>query len=599
MAYIEPNSVVKVMSGIPIDKDYIHTLYFASLTEQTNYFTSRPGLAFNKVSYQRERRGFIRVEQPTNDLIKCNYLMFQNTSYSDKWFYAFVDSVEYINDNTTQINYTIDVMQTWYFDYKLGEVFVEREHSSTDKVGDSLTPEPLKPGDLIVQSTVKWCLNDAVFNSILPDYKWGLVIGYVPKEKVIVQTDDHESFVTAEITEGGRGSCYNGVYSGANIAVVNYPGDVSYENDVSFKIKVSKLISELIKINATIISLQMVPAVIIERFKQRINQPLPIVELKNFEPINFYKADRSGYYVPKNKKLYTYPYSYLKMTDNTSSSINYTWENFNATVDDRKQATFELTGVLAPSSEILLYPTNYNGVVGKYYEAGLSIKEFVNCTWSESSMEHWFSEKFWNGIISAVISSTASSFTTLGYAAFAGMGGSSTAGASLLNSGGGAGWATLIGVPAATTAMQSFTNIANEALDASTKPEDIQGTSNTSILRRSLDRYGYTMYCMGVEYTRAKTIDNFFTMFGYAVKQLKVPNIFQGASKMRSRWNYIKTTKCLLTYAENQSIPADDESAIQQIYNNGITFWTNSDDVGNYSLDNALPGAGTNETKQL
>ena len=41
-------------------------------------------------------------------------MMFQNSAYGDKWFYAFITSVEYVNDVTSNISFEIDVMQLGY-----------------------------------------------------------------------------------------------------------------------------------------------------------------------------------------------------------------------------------------------------------------------------------------------------------------------------------------------------------------------------------------------------------------------------------------------------------------------------------------------------
>ena len=47
-------------------------------------------------------------------------------------------------------------------------------------------------------------------------------------------------------------------------------------------------------------------------------------------------------------------------------------------------------------------------------------------------------------------------------------------------------------------------------------------------------------------------------------------------------WTYTKTRGCVLV----GDAPADDVRAICNIYDSGITFWKNGNEVGNYSLDN-------------
>lgn len=53
--------------------------------------------------------------------------MYQNEAYSDKWFYAFITKMEYVNNNMTRIEIATDVWQTWQFDITFKESFIERE----------------------------------------------------------------------------------------------------------------------------------------------------------------------------------------------------------------------------------------------------------------------------------------------------------------------------------------------------------------------------------------------------------------------------------------------------------------------------------------
>lgn len=42
------------------------------------------------------------------NLYDCNYIMFQNASFGTKWFYAFITSVAYENNETSRITMEID-----------------------------------------------------------------------------------------------------------------------------------------------------------------------------------------------------------------------------------------------------------------------------------------------------------------------------------------------------------------------------------------------------------------------------------------------------------------------------------------------------------
>ena len=82
---------------------------------------------------------------------------------------------------------------------------------------------------------------------------------------------------------------------------------------------------------------------------------------------------------------------------------------------------------------------------------------------------------------------------------------------------------------------------------------------------------------MSINAQTAKIIDDYFTMYGYATNRVKSTNI-----SSRPHWNYIKTIDATIT----GSAPADDLRKIENIYNSGITFWKNGNEVGDYSLDN-------------
>ena len=90
-----------------------------------------------------------KIATAVDFLWDCNYMMFQNTTYGDKWFYAFITSVEYHNNNCSIIHFEIDVMQTWHFNYSVDQCFVEREHPVTDQIGEHYEPENVDTGEYV------------------------------------------------------------------------------------------------------------------------------------------------------------------------------------------------------------------------------------------------------------------------------------------------------------------------------------------------------------------------------------------------------------------------------------------------------------------
>ena len=143
---ISPNTTIHLLSGILLDNTYENTIYFANQADQYAFFTDKIVYTLTEQSYQRVERNTIRVELTMAQVMKTDYIMFKNTSYENKWFYAFISEARYINNNVTEIEYEIDVMQTWFYDCDLFPSFVEREHSRTDNPGDNTIPEKVDIG---------------------------------------------------------------------------------------------------------------------------------------------------------------------------------------------------------------------------------------------------------------------------------------------------------------------------------------------------------------------------------------------------------------------------------------------------------------------
>ena len=150
MAYIAPNTDIILCRGVPFDASYANTSDFASPTAAYNYFYSKRYVTIPVNSYQRIEKGKLRIACTMEQAIQCNYLMFKNTNFENKWIYAFITGWNYINNITTEITYQIDVFHTFWNDVNLLQVFVEREHSSTDLIGENLMPEVLEQGEYVV-----------------------------------------------------------------------------------------------------------------------------------------------------------------------------------------------------------------------------------------------------------------------------------------------------------------------------------------------------------------------------------------------------------------------------------------------------------------
>lgn len=105
------NCNVRVYKGAPLVKGGTAVLW-----------TGNPGIipgqyrTYSSYSYTRENKNAIQIGTTIADLEDCNYIAFQNAAHGGKWYFAFIDRVIYINDNNTEIQFTVDPFPTFIGD---------------------------------------------------------------------------------------------------------------------------------------------------------------------------------------------------------------------------------------------------------------------------------------------------------------------------------------------------------------------------------------------------------------------------------------------------------------------------------------------------
>lgn len=502
--YIEPNSNIKIYKNVPLDNTYNHTIYFSSLSNQNAYFHGNSGiLKYNLTSqsYQRVVKGSMRIAIKADNLYDCNYLAFQNASFGSKWFYAFITGVEYVNNETSEITFEIDPVQTYFFDVQLKECYVEREHSSSDKAGDNIVAENIDIGDITC---------NAVSGS-----------GHFSSYVAVV--------ATAYDPDGQAGGYQGGLFSGVNYiaGLINTPEQVQSLLDyLDATVDVNK--------EDSVVSIFLMPT---EFYTTESSTSFQVSRVDKNNTIHGY--------TPRNKKLLTYPYNYLSVDCGNNDAI-YRYEWFKDEYCD-----FAMFGCVSCNPQIMLVPQNYNGSDGDNfnYVEKLVMQGFPQVAWGIDSFRAWLAQE-------------ASSTAIQGIGSIASVAGGGMTGNPMAMIGG----------------IMGLANTANNIVLATNRPSQAKGTNSGTIdvATRSKDFYFRQMQ-ISAEY--ARIIDDYFDMFGYATRRVKIPN-----RSVRPHWNYVKTNGCVLT----GNAPADDVRKICSIYDDGITFWKNPSEVGNYSLDNSL-----------
>ena len=98
---ITPDTNIRLLK-CPIKLDNKNQITFSNKEAQENYFKSLPYLEVDSSMYQRADDS-IYYPDIYDNLLGYNYVMYQNTNYSNKWFYAFITDIQYENDNCTTL----------------------------------------------------------------------------------------------------------------------------------------------------------------------------------------------------------------------------------------------------------------------------------------------------------------------------------------------------------------------------------------------------------------------------------------------------------------------------------------------------------------
>lgn len=552
MAAITPDTDV-ILLKVPLEMDEKNQLTFASATAQYNYFYGLTGKkVYDKFTYQR-KDGVLTVPEKIDNLYDYNYVMYRNEGFGTKWFYAFITEMKWLSPNSTDIKIKTDVWQTWQFNITRKPCFVEREHVNDDTIGANTVPEGMDVGEYVLNGTAQ----------IEPD-KTVTDIGGGAINNIM--------FICFQVTElldelnFAATNSFNRTYSGLRlIAAASAADATNLIKGYDFKGKDSS--------ESAIVSIFMAPK---EFFAGAYTQTITYnvtesttATTKVYTPYTYEYAttlldtttitmnSTLDGYSPRNNKLFTYPYNYLYVTNNVGSDAVYHYEDFLSGVPK-----FYMGGALGQGCSIKLAPVNYKRHGSAQYPTenftyALTGAKYPVCAWKSDYYTNWLAQNAGNiqaKLISGVVGGL---------------------GTGTLYSGGN------LGMGVAMAGLNLVQNsIAAYAEDAKAKimPDQAHGNANCSDVNFAWRRY-FTAQKMSVRAEYARIIDDFFSMFGYKINRVKIPNITG-----RANWNYVKTVDCYV----RADIPQDDVIEIQSMFNNGVTFWHNASTFGDYSQSNTI-----------
>lgn len=581
-----------------------HCIRYDTAAEQYSSIHSYMDATFTSSTYVRPERGWFDIDAYAPSIKYANYGMFDNPD--DRRYYFDITSVEYVNENVTRVHFSIDLLATYMFDYARTSQRVLREHVNDDSVGANIQPEPVGTGEL----TVDWQTRTSSSQDGMGQSSYDFDL----REPCI--------FIFAGDQSDGN-KVYAGVLDGTVEGACCWAAPLAIqENGEYFTGGFTDWLWSMNRNNKaeSIVAMTNFPLALANIPQSGLYDVTPLFgdsgEHFTTKRISFHVHDiptTVDGYTPRNNKLLTYPYCFMRATNYKGQYRDYRYEFFGPAAEYSAPA-FQIKGSPDPAGDIWAIPINYNGAAAENPEFAITMGGIPQVSWPFNSYENWLAGNA--GSLAMNLLSTAAMFipgvgigvkvasaagkalavgnTTRSFLSAAGTGASMARGvavdaarASMRQS-----WAEIPGLAkgaaalAAGQGVSSAGNLAATLYDQSNVPDGVRGQT-TSAATAGVGAYGFSFMGMCVREDFAKSIDDFFQVYGYAVNENKVPN-----ETGRKSYNFVQTQGAAFRANSNalntMGVPASAMAAINAMYDEGIWFWHDPATAGDFTDDNPI-----------
>lgn len=585
MAFL-PNSTI-YLCKVPFDSTQKNQVFFNDAQEQREYFLNKQVdllISYNivrKTLPDGSLQSCVRVANRIDDLRAkgVNYICYQNAQHGAKWFYCFVEQLIYVSENCTELIFRTDVFQTWLFEAHIRDSYVVREHSVTDEIGDNIVPESFNftEYDYTQLITASDGTDETPESETM---QWYYKCDEATAESWFAKDPAYEIIGDKLL----QYYCYlisgtDGWYVDDNISIGSIPSGFHY--GVALTANHVKSLCEKYNSNGDpmdpswLNSIVMIPqfclgAAKITGYDGLTKEPdgrtLICGEIdkgSNFSSSPVYirfNKNKIGFngYKPKNNKLYTAPYFSLSITNRNGTVNDYPLEYFGYSGADTKNIKFMLNSDISPNPCVYLVPQDFMGV-SRNWDYALTLSDFPMVGYNTDSYKLWLARNQGTmalNTLSNLVSIGAGVATTVGTG---GLGG-------------------VVGAGQIGQGISGIANTVNEMRVAQMTPNKVTGGGGKNYNLIAWGENEFKYYWKTIKSDFAKTIDNYFTMFGYQVNKVKTPN-----RNARKSFTYVQTIDINI----DGGIPCDDLKELKSIYNNGVTIWQPNVTMGNYALDNS------------
>lgn len=553
---IGPSTTVRVCQSIPLDNTYTDTILFTSKSAQESYFASKTKKTYSGLTYQRlasnSSTWAIFLEDVADYFYDCNYLCFQNGGFGNKWLYAFISDILYINENCTAITFEIDVMQTWLFDFEIKKSFIERMHVADDTISRNVVEEGLN------------FMQRYEYYKIEPSGLFGGTSSDLSKDySSVVLIATSEDCDQDDEVRGGE--MIQNTYQG--LKYIAFPIYLNPSACLEALNEWLKKMNESGKAGA-INSISMVPATGLsmvqeDGWKYKAEVIDGVIREQSYE-INYTNLDDD--YVPKNNKLFCWPYHFFTITTMDGQSYDFKYEDIieSDPIPGNAEMKFSFKFAFGPNPTYFMFPQYYMKHENNI-DYGVKLTGFPQCNWNFGVWENYYAQQDTNIALSMLASALGSVSSASGSVV-------SDAG---IKKGLGVGTGLAIAQAGLGTLQAGLSTFGGLSVVKS-QPDQSKGANNVGGVNYNIETMDFWIIHKRLHWGYVVKIDDYFTKFGYRVNSTGVPNLHT-----RKYWNYLKLDQPSVT----GNMPVGDMRMIKQILSNGITFW-HTTDVGNYDLNN-------------
>lgn len=605
-------SSITFYKNVNLDVQSGNTYYFADRNAQATFFNNKAWKTVTGTSYQREGRNYVRVYETMAQLLQCDYLSFINPDYENKRFFCFISGVTYINDRCQEVEYQVDLIQTWLLDIQFKPCMIDRNHPASDALFSNLLPETFDMGECLVNQFYNYTpiIFSVIFQATFDIYGW-------------IQSNFTSKPLAMEYVRGDLFDGYSMVGVDAFISTVDYAG-----NGSAFAVIFEKIFTGAGGVTMEdFTNIWLYPGTLLGRagtdtcpgtrsdIDGRLREYWKVAN-PGKDPIAFgdLPQDFDGY-TPKNNKIFSYPYCFIHVSNNVGSAVDYRFERFAPLTEGSTRSRYSgwIQGTTQNEAKMRLSPRNYAGV----YDANaddityngylkLNLEESIDSqsfpivsligdpyniyfAQNRNKIENYYDNQKRSIVADVAMFATGQGGSVArgmgeGLASGAGAAGSSGAGAAGGSAGSGAAAAAIV-AQAGAQAISIVGRYESAIKSVSAQQDDLRKAPRTASglqsegLAFQAGYKGFLIEVRTIDNAHAKMIDDFWTMYGYPIRHIANPgNLLNN----RPSWTHIKTAGCSL----GGQVPEYVKNMLEQLFDAGLTFWNPAKVIGDYSQSN-------------